>query len=79
MKFSLRRVGRRLSWLERDLAATTRPVLVFCHRPLDEQDPARKTLPVGMPEFVSLEGGTNWGRRSQGVAAPRPSSQVPTA
>jgi predicted phosphodiesterase len=30
-----------LDWLERDLAATTRPVLVFTHHPLDEQDPAR--------------------------------------
>jgi len=30
-----------LDWLERDLAATSLPVLVFSHHPLDEQDPTR--------------------------------------
>lgn len=30
-----------LDWLERDLAGTTRPTVVFCHHPLDEQDPSR--------------------------------------
>jgi 3',5'-cyclic AMP phosphodiesterase CpdA len=30
-----------LDWLERDLSATARPALVFCHHPLDEQDPGR--------------------------------------
>ena len=30
-----------LDWLERDLAAATRPTVVFCHHPLDEQDPSR--------------------------------------
>jgi Icc protein len=30
-----------LDWLERDLSATSRPVIVFCHHPLDEQDPGR--------------------------------------
>jgi len=30
-----------LDWLERDLRATARPVVVFCHHPLDEQDPGR--------------------------------------
>jgi 3',5'-cyclic AMP phosphodiesterase CpdA len=32
---------RQLDWLERDLSAGTSPTLVFCHHPLDEQDPNR--------------------------------------
>ena len=30
-----------LDWLEQDLRATSRPAIVFCHHPLDEQDPGR--------------------------------------
>jgi predicted phosphodiesterase len=30
-----------LDWLEQDLGQTSRPVVVFCHHPLDEQDPGR--------------------------------------
>jgi len=30
-----------LDWLERDLAGGTGPTIVFCHHPLDEQDPSR--------------------------------------
>jgi 3',5'-cyclic AMP phosphodiesterase CpdA len=30
-----------LDWLDRDLAAGTTPTIVFCHHPLDEQDPSR--------------------------------------
>jgi 3',5'-cyclic-AMP phosphodiesterase len=30
-----------LDWLERDLAAGEAPTIVFCHHPLDEQDPSR--------------------------------------
>jgi 3',5'-cyclic-AMP phosphodiesterase len=30
-----------LDWLEQDLAGGTLPTVVFCHHPLDEQDPSR--------------------------------------
>jgi len=30
-----------LDWLERDLGRGSNPVIVFCHHPLDEQDPSR--------------------------------------
>jgi 3',5'-cyclic AMP phosphodiesterase CpdA len=43
---TIERIGGTLSdgqldWLERDLAAGESPTLVFCHHPLDEQDPDR--------------------------------------
>jgi len=43
---TIERIGGTLSegqldWLERDLAQGAGPALVFCHHPLDEQDPSR--------------------------------------
>jgi 3',5'-cyclic AMP phosphodiesterase CpdA len=41
-----------LDWLERDLKAGASPTLVFCHHPLDEQDPARHWYFAHHPEHA---------------------------
>ena len=41
-----------LDWLEEDLRRTTRPTVVFCHHPLDEQDPARHRYFADHPDHA---------------------------
>jgi 3',5'-cyclic AMP phosphodiesterase CpdA len=51
-----------LDWLERDLRETSRPTIVFCHHPLDEQDPGRHWYFADHPDHA-LAGNRERARR----------------